>query len=232
MILRFSGAMRHAIMALTAAALLPVAAWADGPGYTYVGVTYEWTDVKFGVDPSNDSDFNNGDFEGINFEASLGILSWLHIAGEYFDGDCNDCGTINDNPTDLDYSGYQVGLGYNQSLGFIADSWADTDFILRANYVDVELDNVDDDGYSVMAQIRSQVSERAEVQIGYQYQDLGDSINKVENRDLTVGLLYRVWDGIALSARAIVFDDDTGFDLGFRWYFGNLIFGDRDSIVR
>jgi len=109
-----------------------------------------------------------------------------------------------------------------------------TDFVLRVNVLNAELDGVqnsgivkiDDNGWSAEGQIRSQISDKAEVMVGYSYQDLGS----VVNRDAMVGLAYRVWGGLALTADANVFDNDTGFSLGIRWYFGDAL--GRDSIVR
>jgi hypothetical protein len=46
---------------------------------------------------------------------------------------------------------------------------------------------------------------------------------------MLVGIGYRVWKGLSLNGNAIVFDDDTGFDLEIRWYFGGL--WDGDSII-
>ena len=96
-------------------------AWAEGegagPSYTYLGVSYEKTDVKNGIDPSSDARFNNGELEGYNIDASLGILNWLHVAGQYFDGDCVPCGTnANGNSFDQGFSTYKVGLGVNFGL--------------------------------------------------------------------------------------------------------------------
>jgi hypothetical protein len=234
--LRFLEVMKHSLMAIVAAVMLPVSVWADGPSYTYTGISYEWTDVKYGINPSEDPNFNEGDFNGANLDASIGILPWLHVVGQYFTGSCSDCGTYdNGNTFDIDFDGYELGLGYNQSLEFLSEGWKDTDLVLRAYYLDVDFDNVaDDDGYQLEGQINSQISEKAEVQIGYRYQNVNNgSASNVKNRDMTVGLIYRVWDGVALSARGIVFDDDTGFDLGIRWYFGDLLFDEgRDSIVR
>jgi len=225
MSLRKSGAGQVLMVLLLAAIALPFAALAEGPRYTYIGAAYQWTDAKYAVDPSDDPDFNNGDFEGINLDASLGIFPFLFVAGEYFTGDCNACAT---DGNDLDFDGYKVGIGWNQSLDLIGLD-PDTDFILRGNFVDVDLENVDtDDGWSIQAEIRSQISERSEIQVGYEYYDVGD----LKNRDLTVGIIYEVWAGLALTARGVIFDDDTGFDLGFRWYFGELVFSDRDSVIR
>ena len=222
-----------AISALMAGILLPTAVWADGPGYTYLGASYEWTDVKYGVYPGDDPNFNNGKFEGVNLDASLGILGFMHLNGQVFSGDCLDCGTdSNGNEFDQDFTGYKIGLGVNLALDLIGLD-EDTDFIVRGNYIDVDMDSqtqgsITDDGWSAEGVIRSQISEKAEVMIGYEYQDLGS----VKNRDMKVGLGYEFWGGLTLTANAIVFDDDTGFDIGVRWYFGKLLFGDRDSIVR
>jgi hypothetical protein len=219
---------KHCVLpTLAAFTLLPANAWADGPRYSFVGVSYAWTDSKFGVDPTGDENFNNGDFEGVNLDLSLGIVSFLHIAGQYFDGDCNGCGTgSSGNNIDLDYSGYKLGLGLNPSLDLIGlDESAD--FVIRANFVDVELDAIDDDGWSVEAHLVKRISERGEVNIGYEYQDVGD----VKNRDVVLVLSYELFGGLAFTARGIVFDDDTGFDLGVRWYFGEAL-GGRDSLVR
>ena len=222
-----------AITAVMAAALFSAAAWADGPGYTYIGASYEWTDVKYGVNPGVDPDFNFGTLEGVNVDASLGILNWMHIAGQAFSGDCLNCGTDeNGGQFDQDFTGYKIGLGFNLSLDLIGLN-EDTDVVLRGNFIDVDMDSqtqgsITDDGWSGEALVRSQISDRAEVLVGYEYQDIG----QISNSDVLVGLGYQVGAGVTLTASAIVFDNDTGFDLGIRWYFGKLMFGDRDSIVR
>lgn len=222
-----------AITAVIASVLFPAAVWADGPGYTYLGATYEWTDVKYGVNPGVDSNFNNGSFEGADIDLSLGVLSWLHVAGQAFSGDCLKCGTDESGGQfDQDFTGYKIGLGFNVGLDLIGLN-EDTDVVLRGNFIDVDIDSqtqssITDDGWSAEGLVRSQISEHAEVMVGYEYEDVGP----VKNRDLKVGLAYQFKWGLTLTTNAIVFDDDTGFDLGIRWYFGKLLFGDRDSIVR
>ena len=240
MISRYRGAKNGLALAVfTIAALSSAPATATGPSYTYIGASYEWTDSKYGVNPNGDPRYNHGTLEGVNIDASIGILNWLHLTGQYFTGDCKGCGigTANNQPVtfDTDFSGYEVGLGINLSLDKIGLNDR-TDFVLRANVLSAELDGaqnsglvkLDDDGWSAEGQIRSQISAKAEVMVGYSYQDL----SSVKNRDAIVGLAYRVWDGLTLTADANVFDDDTGFSLGVRWYFGDLLFDDRDSIVR
>ena len=222
-----------AITALMAIALFPAAAWADGPGYTYVGASYEWTDVKYGVNPGVDENFNYGKFEGANIDASLGILGFMHINAQVFSGDCLGCGTDSSGAEfDQDFTAYKIGLGFNLGLDLIGLD-ENTDVIFRGNFIDVDMDSqtqgsITDDGWSGEALVRSQISDRAEVMVGFEYQDIG----QVSNSDVLVGLGYQVGAGVTLTASAIVFDNDTGFDLGIRWYFGKLLFGDRDSIVR
>ncbi|MFQ5635473.1 MAG: hypothetical protein ACE5G3_09125 [Gammaproteobacteria bacterium] len=208
----------------------------SGPDYTHIGVGYEWTDVKFGVKPSTDERFNNGTMEGLNVDASFGLLPWLHVAGQYFDGDCDNCGTNPDGSFfSQDFSGYKIGLGVN--VGFDTFGLNDrTDFVVRGHYIDVEHKklNVDSgsglsgDGWSAEGVIRSQISPRADFEVGYAYQD----VSPVTNTDVIIGLNYRIgWD-VALLARGNIFDDDTGFELGVRWYFGDALLDGRDSIVR
>lgn len=211
---------------LSALVLPTVSHSADAVRYSYLGASYEWTDVKYGVDPSEDPNFNQGSIEGFNLDASLALLRWLHIAGQYFDGDCKDCGTTDSGSRfDLDFSGYKVGAGVNLGLGLIGLK-ENTDLILRASLIEAELGNFDDDGYSAEAMLRAQVSDRAEVMIGIEYQDLDDP----SNTSIVAGVAYEVLAGLTLTGNAVVFDNDAGLSLGLRWYFGDLVFGDRDSI--
>ncbi|MDJ0929480.1 MAG: hypothetical protein QNJ73_17715 [Gammaproteobacteria bacterium] len=215
--------------------VLPAASHAEPPRYSFIGVSYEWTDVKYGVGTQN-ALLNSGRFEGVNVDASLGIVGFAHVGGQYFDGDCTNCvdpQRVNPgNPpssADLDFSGYKVGIGFNPTLSFIGDD--ETDLVLRINYVDVELKgpgaDVATDGYSIEGMVRAQVSPRAEVWAGYEYFDLDDT-----SGDVVLGFGYELAAGFAFLARGIVFNNEAGFDLGLRWYFGSALFGDRDSVVR
>ena len=60
------------VNAILLAFLLPVMTHAEPPRYSFVGASYEWTDVKYGVGAKNQT-LNDGRFEGINIDASLGI---------------------------------------------------------------------------------------------------------------------------------------------------------------
>lgn len=240
MILRLFGpTLGTAIATMAVTALFSSAAQAAGPEYTYIGISYEWTEVKYGLNPAIDNRFNNGTIEGENIDISLGILSWLHVQGQafgYLDGICKNCSTdLNTGQVfDSDMQGYKVGVGVNLGWDLIGLS-EKMDLVLRGNYIDTEIKNlstgspssVDDNGWSIEAQIRGQISEKADAFVGYEYHELSD----VDNRDLTIGLNYRVFNGLSVMTRAIIFDTETGFELGLRWQFGDLLLG-RDSLFK
>ncbi len=236
---RFGPTTSISIAAMAMASLVTSAALADGPEYTYIGVSYEWTDVKYAVNPKSEDRYNNGTIEGENIDFSLGVLSWLHVQGQafgYLNGTCVGCNSDSSGGQfDADMQGYKIGVGTNLGLDLIGLS-ENVDFVLRGNYIDTELSKlnagsastISDSGWSVETLIRGQISDRAEVHVGFEYQELND----VSNRDLTIGLNYRVFDKLAIMGRAIVLDSETGMELGLRWYFGDRIFAGRDSIVR
>ena len=126
--------------------------------------------------------------------------------------------------SDRDFEGFKIGGGLNYALGIIGLPQAD--LILRAHYIEVDLDGVDDeDGYTFDTLLRAQVSEKAEIWVGTEYQDL----DEVENIDVVIGLGYEVWNGLTLTGSGIVFNNASGFDIGLRWYFGDALL-DRDSL--
>jgi hypothetical protein len=113
-----------------------------------------------------------------------------------------------------------VGLGLSFGL-------SDTvDLVARGLYVDAELDAAttsdtpDEDGYEAEGLVRVMTSEKTEMHVGYAYTDLGD----IEDREVRLGVVYNATPVFALRFGGVVFDDDTGFDLGVRLYFGDGIF--------
>jgi len=233
------GRLDAALAAVTACCLAGPAFAEDGdagPRYTYLGAGYEWTDVKYAVRADGAS------HEGFKIEGSLGITDWLHVYGEYFGGELDDyaLGATEIRQvqfTDIDSTAFHVGLGLAYAL---TPGW---DAVLRIAYVDSELDGtertldieqdppvelmrgpltIDDDGYQFQGLVRGMISERTEVNFGYAYTEF-DSAD-ISNADVTVGLLYGVSDAIQLKARGIVFDDDTGLELGIRVNLGGPLF--------
>ncbi len=208
-----------------------------GPDYTYIGVGYEWTDIRYALGNATSS------HEGFFVEGSLGITDWLHVYGEFFDGDfdSDDPNTEDDfQPSAGDSTGFHVGLGVSYSY---TPNW---DVMLRVAYVDSEIEDlaitqfpppglgvidIEADGYQVEALVRGKISDRTELNMGYTYTDtsleqsggslaLDDSVN----RDWTIGMAFEAASFLTLTASAQIFDSDTGFALGVRSSFGNSIF--------
>jgi hypothetical protein len=209
---------RASALALAATVLLPLAAQGDdGPRYSYLDASYQWSDVNYAV-RADDSEH-----EGFRIEASVALADWLHLFGDYYTGDFNTPVAVDPesaNPefrkTDLDFTGYSIGLGLSYPIANRVD------LVGRASYVNAELENEDDSGFRVEGMIRGMVGDRAEVQVGYRYTEIsGDS--DIKNRDVTIGLLYNVTGQLALRASGIVFDDDSGLELGIRYNFGDAL---------
>ncbi|RMF96583.1 MAG: hypothetical protein D6727_07800 [Gammaproteobacteria bacterium] len=216
---------------LLVALLQPLPLRAESPRYSYLGASYEWTDVKFGVGTNNDV-LNHGKFEGPNIEGAVGLTGFLHAAGQYFDGDCRNClGFTRSNgefvQEDLDFSGFKLGIGANPDLPFIGKG--NTDLLLRVSYVDTELKGsfgkLSSNGWSGEAKLRAQLSDRAEIVTGVEYFDLDETTTTI-----VLGLGYEIAGGLTLRARGVLFNNETGLDVGLRWYFGDRLFGGRDSV--
>lgn len=219
-----------AALGLVAACTAAGTAWADeaeqeGPSYTYLGLGYEWTDVKYAVRADGAA------HSGYKLEASVGLTRWLHVYGEYFDGDFDDYSLASgDAFTGIDSTAFHVGVGFAYP---ITPAW---DAVLRVAYVDSELSGalaptggglvtglvLDDDGYQFEGLVRGIISERAEVNFGFSYTEFDSS--DISNSDVTVALLYGLTDTVQLKARGIIFDNDTGLELGVRVTFGDSLF--------
>ena len=76
-------------------------------------------------------------------------------------------------------------------------------------------------GPEVEGLIRGSLSEQIELEAGYRYTDLSDS--DIDNRDAIIGLAYLFNDQLTLRVRGVVFDDDTGIELGVRFNFASLL---------
>jgi hypothetical protein len=190
--------------ALAGALVLPVTALADDapvPRYTYVGAGLEWTDSKCTIESQIDG------ADGYTAEASLGVLDFLHFTGSYFDGEA-------DGSNDQDVTCYEIGIGLSYRLA------ASTDIVLRGHYVNAELDNDDEDGFEPELLVRHMISNKTEIQFGAAYFDVG-SENNTEVRAVLVHNL-RPW--LALRAGGSVFDNDSSFFAGVRFYLGDNLF--------
>lgn len=199
-----------------AALLLPSlgsAQAAQGPRYTYLGVSYEWTDAKCAVKPEDER------IEGYNIAGSVGVFDFLHILGEYSDGDTDYTDPVTSASKERDFECWRLGLGANYGLNDTVD------LVGRVYWVDAEIDGrqttatLDDDGYEVEGLVRIMASEKTEVHVGYSYTELSD----IDDRQIRVGLVYSVTPMVALRFGGVVFDDDSGVDIGLRAYFGDSL---------
>jgi hypothetical protein len=201
--------------ALAAALWMSAAAADDGPRYTYFGAGYEWADVKGAVKQSG------AQHDGLKLDLSVGLVEagplGVHFYAEWFDGDFSGLPG-----PDLDSTVWEAGLG----LSFAVSEYLD--LVAEAGFLNSELENVDDDGFAVQGLVRGKVSDKVELEAGYRYEELSDS--DISNNNAIVGILYSVTPQFALRASGVVFDDDTGFELGIRWHFGELL--GRDFLFR
>jgi opacity protein-like surface antigen len=206
-----------------------------GPLYSYFEAGYQWTDVNYAVKQ------DGGRHEGYKLTGSLGLVDFgragVHLFGEFFDGEFTGIRTTCDGGEggtivagDRDSQSIAGGLGAHFA-------WTEkTHLVARAAYVDIsefevpdstcQLISGDDDGYFVEGMIRSMISDNVEIEAGIRYSDLSDS--DISNTDVTLGLNYAVTDEFALHARGIIFDNDTGIEIGARLNFGGLL--GRDSL--
>jgi hypothetical protein len=205
------------LVVLIAASLIPTFAAAEesaqGPRYTYLGAGYEWTDTKCAIEPEQR-------IEGYTIEGSLGLFDFLHILGEYSDGDSDFDDPDTGISKERDFKCYRAGLGLNFGLTETVD------IVGRAYYVDAEIDarrtsrTLDDDGYELEGLFRIMASETTEVHVGLAYTDLSDT----DDNEVRIGLVHNVTPMVALRLGGVIFDDDTGINVGIRVYFGDSLF--------
>lgn len=210
--------------------------WSGGPRYSYFDAGYQWTDVNYAVKQEG------GQHEGIKLNGSINLAEFdrvgIHLFGEFFDGDFSGVRTTCDGGEGGSTS--FTGSRNSQSIaGGLGASYAiseSTDIVGRLAYVDItdfetpnnlcQLVSGDDSGYFAETMIRSQMSENVEIEAGIRYSDLSDS--GIDNTDVLLGLGYHVTDYLTIRARGVVFDDDTGIEIGARLYFGSFL--GRDTI--
>lgn len=207
---------RASALALAVAALLPLAAQGDeGPRYSYLDASYQWSDVNYAVRADESK------HEGFRFEGSVALSDWLHVFGDYYNGDFSTPQVLDPDAeepefrnVDLDFTGYSLGLGVSYPIA------SRVDLVGQVAYVNAELEDTDDSGFRLQGMIRGMVSDRAEVQLGYTYTDIGGD-SDIQSRDITLGIVYNVTGQLAVRASGIVFDNDSGLELGVRYNFGD-----------
>jgi len=197
---------------LLATAIFPATVLAEdaAPRYTYIGAGYERGRSKCAIEPKNTK------LEGYTAEASVGIFDFLHLTGAYYDGETT--GTPEGFAGKPDGTCYELGAGLSYTFAPGAD------LVLRGYWVHVDIDvdgaSVDDDGFEPELLVRYAVSDRAEIQVGMAYYDIGDE----NNTEIRTYLVYNVLPWLAIRAGGSVFDEDTSLSAGIRAYFGGNLF--------
>ncbi|MEO8225634.1 MAG: hypothetical protein ABI661_12590 [Gammaproteobacteria bacterium] len=207
-----------------------------GPRYSYLDAGYQWTDVNYAVKQEG------GSHKGIKLNGSVGLFELgpvgLHLFGEFFDGNFSGVHTSCDGGEggSTSFSGDRNSQSIAGGLGLSYAITEKTDVVVRAAYVDIsdfevpdnacQLVSVDDHGYFGEAVVRSELSENVEIEAGVRYSDLSDA--GISNTDVLLGIGYHVTDYLTVRARGVVFDDDTGIEIGARLYFGSFL--GRDTL--
>lgn len=224
---------------LAASAALPVSAFAaQDISYRYVEVEYVVQDVDMYED---DDAFDNiiedvDDGDGFKIGASFSFTNNLFIFGNYAQTSAdftflNDTGGVI--PRDTDVKTLQVGLGYFAPIS------TNVDFVVRAAYMDVDLDEFslgqtdqdigDDDtdfsdawndlnedtsdGYFADVGVRAQVIEWLELGGGVRYTDLdsGDDVSAFGSA------LFEITQNMGINLTASFGDNLSSYGLGFRY---------------
>lgn len=181
---------------LCSVALLPLAAQADGPQYSYAEAGYVQTDV----------DGFNETLDGYSLRGSFEITDDWFVFADY-----------NDQSTGgLDVQQYGAGVGYAWS---VTDT---TDLYGKLSYAKAEASlggfSVDDDGYAVALGVRSLFGEHFELEASVDYTDLSES-----GDDTTFGVAARWYfvEQFAVGIEAETGSDTTVLGINVRWNFGN-----------
>jgi long-subunit fatty acid transport protein len=173
---------------------------ADGLSYNYFQAGYASANI--------DGDDFTGDIDGDGWfiGGSAALTDNFFMYGDY---------TSLGLDFDVDYDEFELGIGYNYSLG------ENTDFVAGLSYIKAEAKafgmSADDDGYGLRLGLRSKLSDTIEVEGGIEYADTDEGSSTA----LVAGILFDVSDNIAIGVGAGWDDDVTIYNAGFRFYFGD-----------
>lgn len=194
--------MRYPILtvALGASLMLPVAALAGSPGYSYVEAGYAVTDVD-GVDDN---------FDGFALNGSIEVADQFFLFAGYAQQSASPFGF------DVDLKSYTVGGGYAWPVSDTLDLYGKVGYV-KSDF-DVEGFGGDDDGYSLAAGVRAFVLEQLELEAAITFVDLSDS-----GSDTSFGAAAR-WHftkQFAVAFEAGFGDDANSYGVAARFNWGN-----------
>ena len=184
---------------LTGALILAFAtpAMAESPSYNYG--TLGWQKITL------DDDFLDIDGDGFGIGGSFEVADNWHVIGGYSSLGL-DFG--------IDLKSLQIGAGYHIDIS------ATTSFYTNLLWVNAELDaggslTADDDGFGIGIGLRSNVTDRVELEGGLNYVDLGDG----DSTSISGAAWYALTDNFSLGITAEADEDVLGFGVGGRLYF-------------
>ena len=191
--------LKFASALIASAALLPVAAQAQEPSYSYLDLAYVWTDID-GVSGTADGFALRG-----SFELTDSVFMFASYAEQML--------------SDFDIETYSIGAGYAWSIAPNMDLYG------KISYVKAEAEveaagfgfSEDDDGYGIGVGIRSFVTDNLELEGAINYVDLSDS---GDDTSFGIGARWYFMPQFAVGVEAALGDDANSYGLGVRWNFG------------
>lgn len=187
--------MKRTALALLCA-VLPCAALAAEPRYTYIEGGYQYLDLD---------DFDV-DGDGWAIGGSVALTDRFHLIAGYSSLGL-DFG--------IDVASVNIGVGgslpLDRSVHLVAEAgYARVD-------IDTPLSDFDDDGLFVNGGLRWMVTEGLELSGWLNYVNLDDSGS---DTGFSLGGLFSITPELALGASVDLGDDATGYSVGLRYYFG------------
>ena len=187
--------LKFASALIASAALLPVAAQAQEPSYSYLDLAYVWTDID-GV---------SGTADGFALRGSFELTDRVFMFASYAEQMLSD----------FDLETYNIGAGYAWSIAPNMDLYG------KISYVKAEAEgrgfSADDDGYGIGVGIRSFVTDKLELEGAINYVDLSDS---GDNTSFGIGARWYFTPQWAVGLEASIGDDADTYGVGVRWNFG------------
>lgn len=180
--------MKRMLLSFALIAALPLAASAAELDYSYIEGGYQNFDVDGGADA-----------DGWNLGGSAALGQNFHLFGSYGQADLKG--------VDLDVDIWRVGLGWNTS---ISDS---SDLVVRANYLQLDSDLADADGYEAEVGLRSALGDQFETYVALGYVDGDDGREDVYGK---LAAQYRFNPTWGLTASATVSDGANEYFIGPR----------------
>lgn len=143
--------------AVAASLMLPLAALAERPVYSYIEAGYVVTDV----------DGISDNLDGFALVGSAALTENLFLFAGYAQQSASPFGI------DVDFKSYTVGGGYAWPLSDTLDVYGEVGYVKAE--ADVEGFGDDDDGYSLAAGVRAFVLDQLELEGALTFVDLSDS---------------------------------------------------------